>query len=221
MKRVIIMGGGKLAYYLIESLQDMEIDIALIEQDAAHGEKIVNRFSQVRVFIGDGTMTSMLEVAGCRDADFYVAATGKDEDNLVGCQIAKRHFQVKTTVARVINPRNIEMFKRLNVDLVYNSTRILADLIEHNIQYEGMQVVYNVRETPQYIVEVHVSDRSKAIGQAIKKIAIPGNTRIVSITRQDKTAIIATGDTRVNAGDILLLVTEKKHYDAIYHLLVK
>ena len=124
MKRVVIMGGGKLAYYLIESLQDVDVDITLIEQIEARGEHIVNRFDSVRVLTGDGTTISTLEAANLRDADFYVAATGRDEDNLVGCQIAKKYFNVKTTVARVMNPKNIKMFKELEVDLVYNSTPV-------------------------------------------------------------------------------------------------
>ncbi|HHT45347.1 MAG TPA: TrkA family potassium uptake protein [Fastidiosipila sp.] len=221
MKRVVIMGGGKLAYYLIESLQDVDVDITLIEQIEARGEHIVNRFDSVRVLTGDGTTISTLEAANLRDADFYVAATGRDEDNLVGCQIAKKYFNVKTTVARVMNPKNIKMFKELEVDLVYNSTQMLTDLIEHNIQYEGMQVVFNLRDTPNYIVEVHVSDDSKAIGMQLKDIDYPGTTRVVIITRKDKTSLIPTGYTTIERGDVLLVVTEEKYYDEIYNFLAR
>lgn len=221
MKRVVIMGGGKLAYYLIESLQDVDVDITLIEQVEARGEHIVNRFDSVRVLTGDGTTISTLEAANLRDADFYVAATGRDEDNLVGCQIAKKYFNVRTTVARVMNPKNIKMFKQLEVDLVYNSTQMLTDLIEHNIQYEGMQVVFNLRDTPNYIVEVHVSDDSKAIGMQLKDIDYPGTTRVVIITRKDKTSLIPTGYTTIERGDVLLVVTEEKYYDEIYNFLAR
>ena len=150
-----------------------------------------------------------------------MAATGRDEDNLVGCQIAKKYFNVKTTVARVMNPKNIKMFKELEVDLVYNSTQMLTDLIEHNIQYEGMQVVFNLRDTPNYIVEVHVSDDSKAIGMQLKDIDYPGTTRVVIITRKDKTSLIPTGYTTIERGDVLLVVTEEKYYDEIYNFLAR
>lgn len=221
MKRVVIMGGGKLAYYLIESLQGVHVEITLIEQVEARGERIVNHFDSVRVLTGDGTTIPTLEAANLRDADFYVAATGKDEDNLVGCQIAKKYFNVKTTVARVMNPKNIKMFKRLDVDLVYNSTQMLTDLIEHNIQYEGMQVVFNVRNTPNYIVEVHVSDHSEAIGMQLKDIDYPGTTRVVIITRKNKASVIPTGFTTIEKGDVLLVVTEEQYYDDIYDFLVR
>lgn len=221
MKRVVIMGGGKLAYYLIESLKGHAIEITLIEQIEKRGEHIANHFDAVRVLTGDGTSISTLEKANLKNADFYVAATGKDEDNLVGCQIAKKYFQVKTTVARVMNPKNIGMFKRLNVDLVYNSTEILSDLIVHNIQYEGMQVVFNLRDTPNYIVEVFVSDSAEAIGFKLKDIEYPGTTRVVSITRKNKQSVIPTGETRIEKGDVLLLVTEEKYYDDIYAFLVR
>lgn len=221
MKRVVIMGGGKLAYYVIESLQDMVVDIALIDLDVEHGMRIANRFENVRVFAGDGTSIAVLEKAGCRDADFYVAVSGSDADNLIGCLVAKKHFQVQTTVARVNNPRNLGMFKRLEVDHVYNATQILTDLIEHNIQYEGMRVVYNVRETPHYMIEVSLSPRSKYVDKRIADIRLPGTTRIALVIRDDKTSVIPTGDTHLKKGDMLLLVAEKKYYDEIYHRCVR
>ena len=98
---------------------------------------------------------------------------------------------------------------------------MLTDLIEHNIQYEGMQVVFNLRDTPNYIVEVHVSDDSKAIGMQLKDIDYPGTTRVVIITRKDKTSLIPTGYTTIERGDVLLVVTEEKYYDEIYNFLAR
>ena len=116
------MAGGKLAYYLIKTLLPFKHDIALIELKKDVCIKLATEFDSVNVFNGDGTSISTLEEIGCRNADFYVAVTGKDENNLVGCQIAKQRFAVKTTVARVNNPKNIEMFNLLGVDRVYSGT---------------------------------------------------------------------------------------------------
>ncbi len=118
--RIVIVGGGKLAYYLIKTLRPYRHEISIIELQKEVCERIATDFDEVNVFNGDGTSIRTLEEVGCQNADFYVAVTGKDENNLVGCQIAKKRFNVKLTVARVNNPKNIEMFNRMGVDRVYS-----------------------------------------------------------------------------------------------------
>jgi len=61
--------------------------------------------------------------------DAIVAVTGEDEDNLIALQMAKLHFKVKKTIARVNNPSNVEIFQALGVDKAVSATaRLLAAL---------------------------------------------------------------------------------------------
>jgi len=109
---VIVIGGGKVGYYLSKHLLDRGYEVTLIEKDPRRAE----------------VLNSALE-----RADVVVAVTGDDEDNLVACQLAKRKFNVPKTVARVNNPANVRIFKTLGVDVALSATEVLLDLIESEL----------------------------------------------------------------------------------------
>ena len=71
--------------------------------------------------------------AGCNRADVVAAVTGDDEDNLVICQMAKHHFDVPRTIARVNNPKNESLFRHLGVDELISPTRMILGSIEQDI----------------------------------------------------------------------------------------
>lgn len=219
--RIIIVGAGKLAYYLIKTLRPYRHEISVIDEQKDVCEKIATDFDEVRVYFGDGTSIRMLEDAGSHDADFYIAVTGKDENNLVGCEIAKKCFNVKMTVARVNNPKNAEMFYRLGVDRVYSSTQILADIIEQEIDYIGMRIVFRIEKTQKVIIEFNLSARSAACGRTLQQYNFPGDSKIVLLTREDGKVEMPRGDLFMRANDLILMVCDESEYDIIWHTMVR
>lgn len=219
--RVYIIGGGKLAYYLIKTLRPYRHDITIVEQEKDVCERIATDFDEVRVYNGDGTNIRMLEEVECQKADFYIAVTGKDENNLVGCQIAKKRFHVRRTVARVNNPKNFEMFKLLGVDHVYSGTQILANIIEQEIDYIGMRVAYSIENTSKSIVEFKLSPRSDAPGRTLLQYNFPGKSKVVMITREDGKVEMPRGDLMMHGGDTILLVCDESEYDIVWKKMVR
>jgi trk system potassium uptake protein len=219
--RIIIAGGGKLAYYLIKTLRPYKHEITVIEQLKEVCERIATDFDSVTVFNGDGTSIRLLEELGCQDADFYVAVTGKDENNLVGCEIAKKKFNVRITVARVNNPKNIEMFNRMGIDRVYSGTQILADIIEQEIDYSGLRVVFRIDGTNKQIVEFRLSSRSAAAGKTLQEYNFPGQSLVVLLTRKDGTAENPRADLVMQAGDIILLNCDAGEMENIWRQMVR
>ncbi|MDD4139217.1 MAG: TrkA family potassium uptake protein [Clostridiaceae bacterium] len=219
--RIFIIGGGKLAYYLIKTLRPYRHDIAVVEQQQEVCERIATEFDEVRVYNGDGTNIGVLEEVDLQDADFYIAATGKDENNLVGCQIAKNRFNVKRTVARVNNPKNAEMFHLLGVDRVYSGTQILADIIEQEIDYIGMRVAYAIEKSTKRIVEFKLSERSDAAGRTLQQYNFPGKSKVVMITRENGSIEMPRGDLMMHSKDTILLVCDESEYDIIWKKMVR
>lgn len=219
--KIFIVGGGKLAYYLIKTLRPYRHDITIIEQMKEVCERIATDFDEVNVYNGDGTSIQMLEEVDCRKADFYIAVTGKDENNLVGCEIAKKRFQVKVTVARVNNPKNVEMFNLLGVDRVYSSTQILADIIEQEIDYIGLKVAFSIDKTSKSIVEFKLSQRSNAVGKTLLEYDFPGSSKVVMLTRAGGTVEMPRGDLVMQPGDMMLMVCDESEYDSIWKTMVR
>jgi trk/ktr system potassium uptake protein len=129
---VIVIGGGKVGYYLTKHLLGRSYEVTLIEKDARRAEQLTSQLGEV-VMVGDGDEMSFLATTGMERADVVVAVTGDDEDNLIACQLAKRKFKVPKTVARVNNPANVQIFKTLGVDRSLSATEVLLDLIEREL----------------------------------------------------------------------------------------
>ncbi|NLC40965.1 MAG: TrkA family potassium uptake protein [Clostridiaceae bacterium] len=209
--------------YLTETLISFKKDyqIILIEKIEEVGAEIANKFESVKVLQGDGTDIKVLTDADAENADYYIAVTGKDEDNLVGCHIAKTIFHVRNTVAHVNNPANIELFELLKVDHVYSRSVILADIIEQDIAQEGMSVIYKIPHQKMNILEVELSPTSAAVGKTLAEYDFPDKTSVALLIHDDGRTEVPRGYSIMLEGDRLLLVTTGDDYDEIFNKLVK
>ncbi len=125
---IIVVGVGRLGYYLIKALLDEGHEVLAIEKDANVCETVVGEMGSVCIR-GDGCEASTLAEVGTSRADMLIAVTGDDEDNLVTCQVAKHKFNVPRTVARIRNPKNETIFKILWIDVTVSSTNIILERI--------------------------------------------------------------------------------------------
>lgn len=219
--RIVIVGGGKLAYYLIKTLRPYRHQISVIELQKEVSARIATDFDEVDVYNGDGTSIRMMNEVGCQDADFYIAVTGKDENNLVGCQIAKKKFKVRHTVSRVNNPKNAEMFSRMGVDKVYSGTQILADIIEQEVDFEGLRVVLKIERSNKSIIEFKLSARSAACGKTLEAYDFPGDSKIVMITHADGTVEIPRGNLIMQPDDTFLMIADSSEFNAILKTMIR
>jgi len=219
--RIVIVGGGKLAYYLIKTLRPYRHQISVIELQKEVSAKIATDFDEVDVYNGDGTSIRMMSEVDCQNADFYIAVTGKDENNLVGCQIAKKKFNVRHTVARVNNPKNAEMFTRMGVDKVYSGTQILADIIEQEVDFEGLRVILKIDRSNKSIIEFKLSPRSAACGKTLEAYDFPGDSKVVMVTRADGSVETPRGNLVMQSEDTFLMIAEISEYNAILKTMVR
>jgi trk system potassium uptake protein len=219
--KIIIVGGGKLAYYLIKTLRPYRHEISVIELQKEICERLATDFDDVSVFNSDGTNIRTLMETGCQNADFYIAVTGKDENNLIGCEIAKKRFHARITVARVNNPKNIEMFNLLGIDRVYSSTQILADIIEQEIDHSGLRVVLKIDKTDRRIIEFKLSPKSAACGKSLRQYTFPGDSIVVMLTRVDGKIEMPRGDLVMKPGDKLLMNCSANDFDAVWRQMAR
>src|SRR5437764_10654976 len=135
------------------------------------------RFGSV-VLEGDGAELTTLEAAGAARADVIVAVTGDDEDNLVICQTAKRLFSVPRTIARVNNPKNEEIFRKLGIDVTVSATNLILNIIEQEIPQRGMVHLFTIKHAQLAIVEATVEQGADVAGKALSEIEFHRNTGI-------------------------------------------
>jgi trk system potassium uptake protein TrkA len=204
---VIVVGGGKVGYFLSKKLLEEGYEVLIVEKDNRKVSFIREELGEI-VFWGDGCEVSTMEEAGMKRADVVVAVTGDDEDNLVICQMAKKKFNVKRTIARVNNPKNEEIFKKLGIDETVNSTRILYSLIEEEVETGNVIPLLPLKKGEVEIIEIFLKEDSPVIGKKIKEIPLD-ECVIVGVVRDEK-LILPTGGIELKVGDTVFAIVKSE-----------
>lgn len=215
---IVIVGGGKVGYYLTKTLvNEGSHEILLIERNPQKVETYVERFGAV-VMQGNGDEAATMEQAGVGRADVVIAVTGDDEDNLVISQMAKLHFNVPRAIARVNNPKNEELFRRLGIDTTVSSTNVILSLIEQLIPQRHFVHLMTLRHGDLAIVEATIAPHSLVNGQTLAAIAFPTGVVIAAVMRGAE-LILPTGATTLLQGDEVVAVTKREQEPALRELL--
>jgi len=214
---IIVVGGGKVGYYLTKTLVNEGYEVLLIEKSAKKVAVYAERFGAV-VLEGDGAEFSTLEKAGTGRAEVVIAVTGDDEDNLVICQTAKMQFDVPRTIARVNNPKNEELFKRLGIDVTVSSTNIILSIIEQEIPERGFRHLLTLKHAAVAIVEAVVENGAEVAGKQLSAVDFPPDT-VISVVLRDGTMTIAKGDTVLQPKDEIIAIVDRDSETALRDML--
>lgn len=202
---IIIVGGGKVGYYLAKTLLQDEHEILIIERDKRKCDIISAELGGI-VLRGDGTDSIVMEEAGMNRCDLAIAVTGDDEDNLMICQMAKKKFGVKRTIARINNPKNEHIFKLLGIDQTVSVTDLILAQIEREIPAQSLVHLLTLRDVGVSFLEAKVPPDSPAVNKPLRELKIPDDVVIPMIIRGG-TGIVPSGDTMLKAGDEVVAVT--------------
>jgi trk system potassium uptake protein TrkA len=215
---VLVVGGGKVGYYLSKELVQAGHEVVLLEKDKARAEQIADEIGSI-VLAHDGCEGKFLGEAGANRADIVAAVTGDDEDNLVICQMAKHHFDVPRTIARVNNPKNEALFKHLGVDELISPTRMVLGSIEQDIPVHELLHLGTLGESDLEIIEAPLQAGSPAIGRSAGDLTIPEGCSLFAIIR-DGRAVPIRSDTILSEGDKVLAIGRAECEDALHALLI-
>lgn len=203
---IIIVGGGRLGYYLTKALLDEGHEVLTIEKNPSICENIVSEMGSVCAR-GDGCEAATLAEVGAARADMFIAVTGDDEDNLVACQVAKHKFNVPKTIARIRNPGNEPLFKKLGIDVTISSTNIILEHIKEEVPTHPLTHLLTLKDRGLEIVEIRIPAESPAAGKALKDLTLPKGCALSLVIRANQDPIVPRMDTVLEAEDHILAVT--------------
>ena len=215
---VLVVGGGKVGYYLTKELIASGHEVALMEKDRRRGDQIKEEIGSI-VIAQDGCEGKYLREAGANRADIVAAVTGDDEDNLVICQMAKHHFDVPRTIARVNNPKNESLFKHLGVDEIVSPTRMILGSIEADIPVHELLHLAVLGGGELELVEAQLRVGSPAVGRAAGSLALPDGCSIFAVIR-DERAMSVRADTELREGDKVIGIGRTECEGELHRLLL-
>ena len=216
--KVAIAGAGNVGVYIASDLREAGHEVLLIEQDPDLVARLRTTLD-VEWFIADACEVRSLHAAGLADADVVVAATGDDEDNLVVSLLAKQEFAVPRVVARVNHPANQWLFNEAwGVDVSVSTPHLLTALVEEAVSVGSLVRLLQFQDAR--LVEVTLADTSPAVGQTIVEMGVPRDATLVAVIRE-RHVIVPRGETRLAAGDEVLVLVTPEAEDEVRALLVQ
>jgi len=203
--RIVIIGGFKKTKSLAISLIKKGYHVTAINADREHCNELAE-IEKLRVFNGDGSMPTVLEDANVYNTDIAIALADVDEDNLVICELCKKKFNVKKTVALISDPKKTSFFHRMGIDSVVCAITTIASVIEQNAFLDEMTEITPIADGRISIAQVPVLSGAPVVNMQLRDVELPKQVIIGCILRGDS-SIVPRGDTRILAGDMLVVLS--------------
>lgn len=215
--QVLLIGGYDIARTLAASLLRKKYQVTAIHPDYACCKQLAD-IRGLQVIHGDGSKPYILEEAGAKYTDIAIALTENDADNLVICELCKKRFGVTKTISVIKNAENTAFFRQMGIDAVVCATNTITGIIEQLALVHDMTALVPVGDGRVSIAEVAIPEGAPAADKKLWEINLPSKVIVGCILRKDQT-LIPRGDTRILAGDSLVLLSSApQETDAIHAL---
>lgn len=214
IKSAMLIGGGRISFYLARLLLESGMSVKIIEQDLEKCRSLAETLPNADVVHGDGTDRQVLQEEGIDRVDAIVALTGIDEENMVISMYAKTQ-----NVGKIVTKINRISFADLmdstgNYSIV-TPQNITADMIisyaraMKSAQDTEMRTLYRIVNDQAEAMEFVVNRDSALTEMPLRELRLKNNTLIAAIARGNR-MFIPDGQSRLEKGDTVIVVTTER-----------
>lgn len=216
----VIVGCSATGYHLAKRLLVEGDEVVVLEKSLPRCQMMWEEMGSV-IIQGDGSDPVDLRRAGAARADTVVAVTGRDETNLVVCQIARHIFSVSKTVAAIKDHRNHAIFRVLGVDAVVNVSDLILNSLELSIVGSKFNRLTTLRDPGKSLVSVIVPPDSQAVGRRILQLVDKGKFKesSVSLVLRGNSALQPTEELELEADDEVIAIASADEEQNLYEIL--
>lgn len=213
---VVVCGAGRVGLSLAKKLVETGIDVTVIENDAGRCKEI-GKDVDALIINGNAAEIEILEKANVKKANMVVAATGREETNLISCLLAK-HINPRCKVfARIEHPQQSDVFRKLGIDEVIYPEIAAADYLSELINTPDLVDLAIIHRGGAEMLEVELKNGNKVTGKTLGELELPEGSLVVGIYEGDKIKI-PTPDFVFRAGDRVLIIAKKNALDKVKKL---
>ncbi len=214
---VIVVGAGKIGFYLTRALLSANHEVTLIDRDAHVSEVATEEFGSI-VITSDGTEPAVLYDAGAARCDIFISTTGSDATNLVACQVAKYSFNAPKTMAVVTDPDHVPLFRQLRVDVTISTTDLILSHVQEELAGGPFVHVLPLKSATNGIVVVRVPRGSPVEGMNLSQINLPSGTLIAAVIGRNGVQP-PTSNPELNVDDEIVAITPPEQEQQLWRAL--
>lgn len=216
VKSCMIVGGGRISYYLTKNLLGMGMHVKIIEKDLDRCKQLAQLFPKAAVINADGTDQDTLVEEGIGEADAFVAVTGIDEENIIMSLFAKHNSNAKV-VAKINRESYVDLASRIGLDCIVSpknltTSSVLAYVRSLDNTESNIESLYHIVNNRVEAVEFRIRDDIPGLTSIpLKELKTKKNILICSVVR-GRQVIIPDGSTTIEAGDSVLIVSKEHRF---------
>lgn len=216
-KNIMIVGGGRIGYYLADALSKKKYAVKLLEDDADTCEELAELLPRATVVCGNGTQHDVLIEEGIEAMDAFVALTDIDEENMIVSMFANKK-NVKKSITQIKNDDLYGMLDELGIDNNVSPKHVVAGRIISYIRALANAVGSNVLTMYQLVgdkveaLEFAAKKQESFYDKPLRELNMKKNCLIACIIRHNE-VIIPDGNSEIKLGDNVVVVTTHKNFD--------
>ena len=208
-KRVFVYGGSQLGIELVEALEKYVPEVILIEENWDKRQKATAHINKSAIINGSPQDMTLMKDLKISNADFFVGASDSEESNFSSALLAKR-LGSKYGVMITDHPDHVELFDTLPIDAVISPAIISVGAILKAARSGAVLSMFNIAGGRGEALELIAQPHSKNVGKALKDISFPEGAMIAAVANE-KGFQIASGNTIIEAGSTIILISKKKN----------
>jgi trk system potassium uptake protein TrkA len=208
------MGCGRVGAELTVQLSKAGHSVTVVDKRQEAFDRLPPEFN-AKTVVGVGFDREVLEEAGIREADGFMAVSNGDNSNIVSARVAREYFRVPNVVARIYDPRRAEIYERLNIPTV-SSVRWAAKQIQY-LLFHGRD---ELKETfaGGSLLHLHVPVPDHLVGKKVDSVTEDGRVEVIGVDRGGS-GFIPKVDSTFQEGDIAHFIVHKDATDTFDALL--
>ena len=224
IKTVLIVGGGRIGYYLALQLSNLGMKVKIIEKSFDRCTQLCDLLPKATIINGDGTDQDLLQEEGVSDIDAFVALSGIDEENIITSLYVKNNTSAKV-ITKLSRDTYIDMAAMLGLDSIVSPKDLTTDTILSyvrslkNTTGSSIESLYNLVGDNVEAIEFSVKEDIPDLTDIpLRDIKLKKDILICAIIRKRK-IIIPNGDDHIELGDSVVIVTKEHHFSNLTDIL--
>ena len=211
VKNTMIIGGGKISFYLAKRLLEMGIQVKIIEKDRDACERLCEILPKAMIINGDGTDRELLAEEGLAKAEGFAALTNMDEENVMLALYAKSMSKAKkitkvnrNTFDTIIGSLNIGSLiypKHITSETIIQYVRAMQNSIGSNVE-----TLYRLVDGNAEALEFVIKGKSEVTDIPLQELQLKPHILVCAINRKGK-IIIPKGQDCIQEGDSVVIIT--------------
>ncbi|MBW1699377.1 MAG: Trk system potassium transporter TrkA [Deltaproteobacteria bacterium] len=203
IRRVMIIGGGRIGLRLAKLLEEKSIQTKLIEKNAERCSELAEQLNKTVVLHGDGTDQAILSEEGIQEMDVVVTLADDEQTNVLASLLARR-LGARKAITRINSFRYFPIMSAIGIEQVVSPRLSAINSILHHIRRGKVLSSITIKGEQAEVIEAVALETSDIVGKPLKKVAFPREVLVTIIIRDDH-VIIPSGESVIVPGDRVII----------------